>query len=350
MVAIEVDSQKAERWVDAKTGLIKFLSSLVCVLGGGAIGREGPTIQIAASIFYSLGMPFRRIWPTLSHQSLLVAGGSAGIAAAFNTPLGGIVFAVEELSQQHFHRFKTFLISAVIVAGLVAQWLLGPYLYLGYPRLAPISFSALPWASVVGVLGGIAGACFGRCIVWTARFNFLKPSGRVKLAILVGLLTALSGWLFGSEVLGSGSGLVTRVLFQEADKQVDAWTLVGRFFNPIMACAVGGATGLFGPSLSAGAAIGAWFAQVTASPYPNLSVLLGMTAFLSGMTRAPFTAFVLVLEMTDRHSAIFPLMMASLLASLVAKLVDGKSYYERRCEAYLQACQPPPPAPPAPAP
>jgi H+/Cl- antiporter ClcA len=336
MVAIEVDSSKASIWAGWRAGVVKFLSSISTVLGGGAIGREGPTIQIAAAIFYTLGMPLRRIWPSISHQSLLVAGGSAGIAAAFNTPLGGIVFAVEELSQQHFNRFKTFLISSVIVAGLVAQWILGPYLYLGYPKLAVISFTALPWALAVGLIAGLAGALFGRGIAWVAnRTSGLRPSRRIKVAILVGLLTAVGGWWAGSEAIGSGSDLVTRVLFDE-NNSVSWWVVLGRCVEPVIAGAAGGATGIFGPSLSAGAAIGAKFAELTQTPYPNLSVLLGMAAFLSGVTRAPFTAFVLVLEMTDRHSAIFPLMMASLVASLVGKLVDGKSCYERRCETLLK--------------
>jgi H+/Cl- antiporter ClcA len=336
MVAIEVDSDKASIWAGWRAGAVKFLSSLAAVLGGGAIGREGPTIQIAAAIFYTVGMPLRRIWPSISHQSLLVAGGSAGIAAAFNTPLGGIVFAVEELSQQHFNRFKTFLISAVIVAGLVSQWILGPYLYLGYPKLAVISFTALPWALAMGIIAGLAGALFGRGIAWVAVLTagFL-PRARVKAAILVGLLTAFGGWWAGAEAIGSGADLVTRVLFDE-NHTVNWWVLLGRCVEPIIANAAGGATGIFGPSLSAGAAIGSKFAELTQTPYPNLMVLLGMASFLSAVTRAPFTAFVLVLEMTDRHSAIFPLMMASLVASLVGKLVDGKSCYERRCETLLK--------------
>ncbi len=336
MVSIEVDSQTAAHWSGWKAGLTKFFSSLACVAGGGAIGREGPTIQIAASIFYAIGMPLRRIWPSLSHQSLLVAGGSAGIAAAFNTPLGGIVFAVEELSQQHFNRFKTFLISAVIVAGLVSQWLLGPYLYLGYPKLAEIGFSALPWALVVGLVSGLAGAFFGKGIAWVNRkTRWLRTPARVRVALVVGLCTALGGWLGSSEAIGSGSGLVVRLLFDDVDRSVTWAVVLGRWVEPIIAAAAGGATGIFGPSLSAGAAIGAKFAELVASPYPNLSILVGMAAFLSGVTRAPFTAFVLVLEMTDRHSAIFPLMMASLAATLVAKFVDAKSCYEHRCNAYL---------------
>ena len=340
MVAIEADSEKASRWMAFRVGVVKFLSSLVCALGGGAIGREGPTIHIAASLFYTLGMPFKRIWPSLSHQSLLVAGGSAGIAAAFNTPLGGIVFAVEELSQQHFNRFKTFLISAVIIAGLVAQWLLGPYLYLGYPKLAAISFTVFPWAIAVGAVAGLAGGLFGKCLVAShRRWGRLSQKNHVKLAIGVGLCMATLGCLLGPEVLGGGSDLVTRVLF-ESDRRLSWEMVLGRFFAPLVSSAAGGASGLFAPALAAGAALGAAFSELCASSYPNLSVLLGMAAFLSGVTRAPFTAFVLVLEMTDRHSAIFPLMVASLVASLVAKLVDGKSCHERRCEGYLATLEP----------
>lgn len=336
MVAIEVDPAKASIWAGTRVAVVKFFSSLTCALGGGAIGREGPTIQIAAAIFYSLGMPFRRIWPSLSHQSLLVAGGSAGIAAAFNTPLGGIVFAVEELSQQHFNRFKTFLISAVIISGLVAQWILGPYLFLGYPRLNPVSFMAIPWALAAGLLFGLAGAVFAKILLWTfqsvCRFT---PRLHWKVSLLVGVAIAGVGWGLGPEVLGSGTDLVTRLLFEGGD--VSWGVVLGRFFAPLISnvASVGG--GIFAPAISAGAALGAKFAQITSSPFPNLMILLGMTSFLSGVTRAPFTAFVLVLEMTDRHSAIFPLMMASLVASLIAKLVDSRSFYERRCEAYLES-------------
>lgn len=338
MAAMEVDPQQASRWVSMRIAVVKFFSSLICALGGGAIGREGPTIQIAASLFYSLGMPFRKIWPSLSHQSLLVAGGASGIAAAFNTPLGGIVFAVEELAQAHFNRFKTFLISAVIISGLVAQWILGPYLYFGYPKIAEVSFWLLPWAVLVGFVCGMGGGVFGRILVWMfQRMNGLKFGQAWKVAIGVGLAMALCAWLLGPETLGSGNEMMSRVLFE--DNTVPALTVVGRFFTPLISYAAGGAGGIFAPSLAAGAAIGAKLAEWVSSPFPNLFVLIGMVAFLTGVTRAPFTAFVLVLEMTDRHSAIFPLMMGALVASLAAKIIDTKSFYERRCEAYLQTAR-----------
>ncbi|MBY0370276.1 chloride channel protein [bacterium] len=339
MAALEVEAASASRWVSVRIAVVKFFSSLICALGGGAIGREGPTIQIAASIFYCLGMPFRKIWASLSHQALLVAGGAAGIAAAFNTPLGGIVFAVEELAQAHFNRFKTFLISAVIISGLVAQWILGPYLYFGYPKIADVDFWVFPWALFMGLVCGIGGGVFGRILVWIYRhMSGLSFNRQWKIAIAAGLLMALCAWGLGVEVLGGGNEMMSRILFEQ-DRHLPGTVAIGRFIGPLISYAAGGAGGIFAPSLAAGAAFGAKISQWFQSVYPNLLVLMGMVGFLSAVTRAPFTAFVLVLEMTDRHSAIFPLMVAALTAYLVARLIDPKSFYEHRAAGFLQTAR-----------
>jgi H+/Cl- antiporter ClcA len=140
MAAIELSAPRHAGRVDfllsIKIGVIKILSSLLMVLGGGAIGREGPTIQISGSIFYIIQKYIPSTWPKLSKQAFILTGASAGLAAAFNTPLGGLVFAIEELSKIHIRFFRTALFSAVIIAGLTAQAILGPYLYLGYPNVS----------------------------------------------------------------------------------------------------------------------------------------------------------------------------------------------------------------------
>ena len=119
--------------------LVKVCSSIVMVFGGGAIGREGPTIQIAGSVFYKISQWLPAWWPKISRNNMIMTGAAAGLAAAFNTPLGGIVFAMEELTKTHMNYFKTALFSAVIIAGLTAQGFLGPYLYFGYPDVSNIS-------------------------------------------------------------------------------------------------------------------------------------------------------------------------------------------------------------------
>ncbi len=139
MAAIDLTSQqdgnKVSRLLSIKIIIVKIISSLLMVFGGGAIGREGPTIQIAGSVFQTVYKYLPHNWPRTTHANFILTGAAAGPAAAFNTPLGGIVFAIEELSRIHITYFRTALFTAVIIDGLTAQSFLGPYLYLGYPEV-----------------------------------------------------------------------------------------------------------------------------------------------------------------------------------------------------------------------
>ena len=125
MAGIELSTPTQHRHTDyllsLRVAAVKVVSSVVLLLGGGVIGREGPTIQIAAAIFRAINRLQPAGWPQLSRQIALVTGGAAGLAAAFNTPLGGIVFVVEELTQIHLSQFRMAVFTAVIIAGLTAQ-------------------------------------------------------------------------------------------------------------------------------------------------------------------------------------------------------------------------------------
>jgi H+/Cl- antiporter ClcA len=337
MAASTVDPPYCDKWVGFRVGVVKILSSLAALIGGGVLGREGPTIQISAGIFYSLGKRFRHIWPSLNHQSLLIAGGAAGIAAAFNTPLGGIVYAIEELSHRNFHRFKTMLISAVIISGMVAQGLHGPYLYFGFPRMPLVTASLLPWAVAIGFFVGLMGAIFGKLLRRIGRtVDKWETKGRYWLAFAMGIILPVCAWWAGPEMLSGGSDLIRRLLFDE-QKDLSWAIVVARFVAPLATYATGVAGGIFAPSLAAGAAIGTKIALLSGPQNANFIILLSMIAFLSGVTRAPFTAFVLVMEMTDRHSAIFAMMASGLVASLSGKIVDSRSFYERSAASLVRS-------------
>ena len=131
MAAVELANPKEHKKIRSLLSLkiivFKIISSVVLVIGGGAVGREGPTIQIAGSIFRKVNEYLPEWWPKISKKNMIMTGAAAGLAAAFNTPLGGIVFAVEELSKTHINYFKTALFTAVIIAGLTAQTLAGSY-------------------------------------------------------------------------------------------------------------------------------------------------------------------------------------------------------------------------------
>ncbi len=316
-----------QRLLQLRIVFVKIISSSLCVLGGGGVGREGPTVQIASITFCWVGKKFQRIWHNFNPETWLVAGGAAGVAAAFNTPLGGIVYAIEELASVHFSKFKAAIISSVIIAGLIAQWLLGPYLFLGYPKLKAFSIPVLVLALFIGGICGISGALFGKLLFWAAtkKKQIKNTAYLVGLICISGLAIAATGFYLGADAIGSGKEALLDTLFKGLTLD---WRLaVARFVVPVITYICGCAGGIYAPALAAGGTMGYLFAQVTGIVYTNTAALLGMIAFLTGVTRAPFTAFVLVLEMTDRHSAIFPMMTAALFASSFARIVDKHSFY-----------------------
>lgn len=300
--------------VGPKVFAIVILSSLFCILGGGGMGREGPMVQMAACIFYFIGKNFKVIWPYEEHRSWLIAGGAAGIAAAFNTPLAGVVFVLEELAQQHFHQFKNVIITAVIMAGMISQWLSGRYLFLGYPKILQVSFNSLPPVILLSiVIGLIAGLFLKSVSVLSPRAARLRTTHRYAVPALTGLAVAAIAVYVTPVSIGGGVALIDDILF--TNPHAASWlVLAARFFSTLLGHLSGCAGGFLAPALSLGAVTGSVFAWLTSPENHNLLVLCGMAGFLSAVTRAPFTALVVVMEMTDRHSAIFPLMIASLIS------------------------------------
>lgn len=342
MASIELatpkEHHKINRMLSFKNIVIKVLSSLVLVFGGGAIGREGPTIQIAGSIFREVNKWLPSWWPKISKRNMVVTGAAAGLAAAFNTPLGGIVFAVEELSKTHINYFKTAVFTAVIIAGLTAQAILGPYLYLGYPAVNNLSGWIFFYVAIVAVVTGLLGSGMAKVILyalrWKSKFRFSYQ--HIVYVIVCAIIIVTLAMVFDKAVLGSGKGLMQSILFTN-DKHLSWMTPLLRIVGPIISFTTGAAGGIFAPSLTAGASVGSLFAGLfeLSATNTNLLVLAGMVGFLTGVTRTPFTSAILVLEMTDRHNVIFHLMLAGMLASLVSLAIDRRSLYDRLKVQYL---------------
>lgn len=343
MAAVEIVSpanlNKVNKLLSLRVIFIKIFSSLVMVFGGGAIGREGPTIQIAGSVFRLVNKWLPAWWPKISKRNMILTGSAAGLAAAFNTPLGGIVFAVEELAKTHLNYFKTALFTAVIIAGLTAQGLLGPYLYLGYPNVSSLSWYIFLLVILVAILGGLGGSLMAKLILrllkWKSGFRFTYQHVLYVLACAIVLVSI--AFFINPSILGSGKDLMTGALFTD-QKQVPALSPFLRIAGPVLSFTTGASGGVFAPSLSAGASLGSLVSGIfhlTATD-SNMLILAGMVAFLTGVTRSPFTSAILVLEMTDRHSVIFHLMLAAMFSSLVAHIIDKRSFYERLKDQYLK--------------
>jgi len=336
MAAVELANPKEHKlirgFLSIKIIVFKILSSVILVIGGGAVGREGPTIQIAGSVFRKVNEYLPEWWPKISKKNMIMTGAAAGLAAAFNTPLGGIVFAVEELSKTHINYFKTALFTAVIIAGLTAQTLAGSYLYLGYPKTNDVSLMVM---FPIILVGGTAGILASQLSVFMLRMNKWKKrtlkTDKSNVLFLIGcaLFIALISFFISREVLGSGKEIMERILF--TDEKHESWYIpILRMFGPALSFTSGGAGGIFAPALTAGASIGSVISGVIdlSNNETNVVVLAGMVAFLTGITRAPFTSAIIVLEMTDRHSLIFHLMLAGMISSIASLLVSRHSLYD----------------------
>ncbi len=342
MAAVEFANPKYDHRVDRllsiKVMIVKITSSLLMIVGGGAIGREGPTIQIAGCIFRKVNQLTPKAFPKISKRNMIMTGAAAGLAAAFNTPLGGIVFAVEELSKTHISYFKIAILSAVIIAGLTAQGILGTYLYLGFPDVRNLSPYIFLGVILVAAIAGLLGAVMSKIILTVLKWKsaFKNNSSEIVYVLSCAMVVAVIAYFISDAILGSGKEEMSTLLFTQ-DKYA-GWITPGlRIIGPMLSFTTGASGGIFAPSLSAGATVGSlvahWF-ELTATN-TNIMMLAGMVAFLTGVTRSPFTSAILVLEMTDRHNVIFHLMIAGIVAVLVSSLIDKKSLYDHLKHQYM---------------
>lgn len=342
MASVELVSskqnEKIKKLLSFRIIIVKVLSSILMAFGGGSVGKEGPIIHIAGSVFRKVNSLLPSFWPKISEKNMIMTGAAAGLAAAFNTPLGGIVFAVEELTKVHLNNFKTAIFTAVIIAGLTVQSLLGSYLYLGFPVVTSLSSYVIFGVALVAILSGLMGSGMGK-IIWRIfkwKATFKKDYYNIIFLLFSSFSIVSLAYFVNEGILGSGKSLMISTLF--SNEKYSSWYMpLLRIFGSVFSFTTGASGGIFAPGLSCGGSIGSvvsgWF-QLSSSN-TNVLILAGMAAFLTGITRAPFTSAILVLEMTDRNNLILYLMLAAILANVVSLMIDKHSLYEYLKVQYL---------------
>lgn len=305
--------------ISIRTAFFKILSSTVGILGGASIGREGPTVQIAASGFAWIGRKTKKWAPSVDLQSYLVSGAAAGVAAAFNTPLAGITFALEEIIDGAFGNFKRMLMLAVIIAGITSQALLGDYLYFGHPTLVKPSLLLMPEALALGLLGGMFGGAFAKLLAYPGLTRL--PQKWWPRALVCGVACAAIGLWTGGDTAGSGYEATQRALAATSPEAAHVFFPLWKLATTVLSYLSGMAGGIFSPCLSIGAGLGLSMAKLLHLENFRACALLGMVGFFSGAVQAPLTAVIIVMEMTDEHILILPFMIAAFLAHGIGKLV-----------------------------
>ncbi len=306
-----------------RVALGKLILTIMGLVFGASVGREGPTVQIGASIMHSLG-GFARFPKHDLDKGLILAGAAAGVAAAFNTPLAGIVFAIEEMSRSFEEHNSSTILMTVIIAGITSLALLGNYAYFGHTS-ETLAFGN-EWKVVVlcGIFGGLLGGAFSRALIevnkgLAGRIGPWMRARPVVFAAVCGFVLALIGLASGNSTYGSGYAEAKSLLDGNATLP-EGYGLL-KMMATVVSYVSGVPGGIMAPALSTGAGLGVNLAHYLTSVPVGATIILGMVAYFTGVTQAPITAFVIVMEMTDNHEMLLPLMATAFIAKLCSKLV-----------------------------
>lgn len=312
------------RLVSLPVAAAKFAFTIVMLLAGAPAGREGPTVQISAAIMAGVHRWMRVPVTT----GVVIAGGASGVAAAFNTPLAGVAFAIEELASAFEQRVAALVMVTVMVSGLISLGVAGDYVYFGaMSQQLPLRAMVLA-APLAGVAGGLLGGLFAKSLIamaWSRHRTFTAIRARpVGWAFACGLAVAVIGIATGGLTWGTGYDATRSLLGGEAHSLLFG---PARFLATLATALSGAPGGIFVPTLSVGAGLGQLLAQLFPRDEAGAIVLLGLIGYFAGVVRAPLTAVIIVSEMTADRSMILPLFATALIADQVSTMICPQKLY-----------------------
>lgn len=324
------ESKTAERLSGLATGLWKVVLTLLMLLGGASVGREGPTVQVSAVVMVWVHRTMR----VPITAGVLIAGGAAGVAAAFNTPLAGVAFAIEELAAAYEQKVALLVMSAVMISGLVMIGIAGDYVYFGVLQGGLNLRETLLVAPVMGISGGIMGGLFSRIVLGFTngkhRMAAQLKRRPVMFAAGCGVIVAILGILSDGTTWGTGY-TPARTLVEGGTLNV--WFGPAKFLASIFTTLSGTPGGIFSPSLAVGAGLGNAMARLFDAPSAAV-VLLGMAGYFVGVVRAPFTAVIILMETTGARNMILPLFATALIADAISSLISQERIYHGLSKAF----------------
>lgn len=325
------------RVLSIRIAIGKIFLTTAGLMCGASIGREGPTVHIGAAIMYS----FRHAFPIRGQQAfraMILAGGAAGISAAFNTPLAGIIFAIEEMSRSYEHRTSGTLLVAVVIAGLTALAILGNYTYFGSTDVTLPDTTAWLAVLICGIAGGLLGGSFSTLLIFgQRRIVPLFTSKPVLLAFGCGLLLSLIGWLSDGQTYGTGyEEAKLLVTGSVASEDINTAFPFLKLLATTISYWSGIPGGIFAPSLAVGAGMGADFAHWIPVVPLSAWAILGMAGYFTGVVQTPITALVIIMEMTNNPSMLLPIMATALIANVISRQICTKPIYQALAESFIE--------------
>jgi len=313
---------------------VKFIAGVIGIGGGLTLGREGPTVQMGGSAGLMVADWFRVKAGGGERKALISAGAGAGLAAAFNSPLAGMIFVLEELQGNFTPVVFVAAFLAAVSADVVSRLLVGDKPVFHLNAMHAMGVNELPFALVLGLLAGVLGVVFNKGLIGTLdTFDRLTKSRWIG-GVAAGAIAGLAGWKM-PHLSGGGGTLADQAIAGEIAVGLLPALLLARFVLTMMCYGCGTAGGIFAPLLVIGALGGLWFGQGIAHlspgwmPHPESFAVLGMGALFTAIVRAPLTGIVLMIEMTGQYDFMLPLLASCLVAYGIAEWLGCEPIYDQ---------------------
>ncbi len=334
---------------------VKFVAGVLGIGGGLTLGREGPTVQMGGATGLMVSTWFRVRQGEGERKALISAGAAAGLAAAFNAPLAGLIFVLEELNGSFTQVVFVAAFLAAVTADVVCRVVTGDTPVFSLHGMHAPSMHALPVAALLGAFAGLGGVVFNWALLASLDlFDRLRSWPPFVLGACVGLVVGLAAWIY-PEVSGSGALLSDRAIEGSIALEGVLVLVVARFALLMLSYGSGAAGGIFAPLLVLGSlgglAVGTavhGFAPAWA-PEPATFAVIGMGALFTAIVRAPLTGIVLIVELTGTYDFVLPILVGSFVAYTVAEALKSPPIYEalRERRPPAPAAEAAPTAPPA---
>lgn len=316
--------------------LLKIPLTFLGMLAGASIGREGPSVQVGAAVMHAWGAWCKKhnlSFRNFQENDLIAAGAAGGLAAAFNAPLAGVIFAIEELGRGVLLRWERHILIGVLASGFILIAIAGNNPYFPHFEGAPFARDMAAWVLLCGLVSGVGGGIFARLLSKglasniPARFRGFVRRRPIVTAGILGLAVALIGTLYGGQTFGAGYEIGAIGLAGQA--QDFPLTLApAKLLATVLSYWAGIPGGIFTPALTTGASLGVTLWQLTGgSVAMDVLVLLSMAAFLAAATQSPLTSSVIVMEMTGSQPMLFWLLIACIFASVVSRQFCPRPFY-----------------------
>lgn len=332
---------------------VKFVGGLLSLGSGMVVGREGPTVQMGAH----LGAMARELLrlPRDAAHALIAAGSAAGLTAAFNAPLSGVLFVIEEMRPRFRYGFLSF--QAVLVASacsdVTTRFITNQDPVFRFAAFPPPAVQRLWLFPLFGVVMGVVGVVFNRGLMGTLEgLDRLGPRRRFAAGVVIAGLIGAGTWLW-ADLTGGGYTAITDAVALRFGVGTMVWLFGLRFAATLLSYGSGVPGGIFTPMLALGTllgvslGIGVGALGIVPTVHPAVFAVVGMGALFASIVRAPLTGIALAIELSASFDLILPLLLACSVSTLVAELLGGRPIYEQLLERTLERQKLPVPQKPA---